>query len=394
MKNNKLVKIIATALTIVITALSLGADSYAAGPGQAIATGIDVSKYNGGVNWGAVAGSGVRFAFIRVGNPQTGLDPQFGANMRNAAAAGIRTGVYYYSHATTVEAATLEAMQTLQWLNGYTVNYPVVYDVEAGGQRSLSAAQMQAIVNTYCSIIDAAGYYPVVYSYKSFMQSKLSGCPWDKWVAQYAGNLDYNGAAFWQFSNKGRIPGINSNVDMNYQFKNYDQLIVSDGFVPHNGSIRFYSGWKMQTGWVNLGGIKYHMDQLGNLQTGWFIDTDGKMYYLTPGDGHAAIGLQVVDGVTYLFDINGVRCSGFTTIGDVTFYNDPLTGALQTGWFVAADGNTYYAEGTGAVAKGVYVIKDVIYYFNEKGALVRNGSLTVDGLKFITNADGIVFPAQ
>jgi len=392
MKKN-LVKTIATALAVALTALSMGTGSYAANASQSIATGIDVSKYNGAVNWGQVAASGVRYAFIRVGNPQTGLDPQFSANMRNAAAAGIRTGVYYYSHATTVEAATLEAMQTLNWIKDYSVNYPVVYDVEAGGQRSLSAAQMQAIVNTYCSIIDAAGYYPVVYSYKSFMQTKLGGIPWDKWVAQYGNSLDYNGAAFWQYTNKGRLPGINSNVDMNYQFKNYDQLIVSDGFVPHNGSIRFYAGWKMQTGWVNLGGIKFHMDDLGNLQTGWFIDKDNKIYYLMPGDGHAAIGVQAVDGVTYLFDINGVRCTGFTTIGDATFYNDPLTGALQTGWFITPDGNTYYAEDTGAIAKGVYVIKDVIYYFNEKGALVRNGSVTIDGIKFVTTADGIILPA-
>ncbi len=327
---NKLVKTLATTMLALLTALSLGTSSYAANSSQSIATGIDVSKYNGTVNWGAVAGTGVKYAFIRVGNPQTGLDPQFAANMRNAAAAGIRTGVYYYSHATTVEAATLEAMQTLNWINGYTVNYPVVYDVEASGQRSLSAAQMQAIVNTYCSIIDAAGYYPVVYSYKSFMQSKLGGIPWDKWVAQYAGNLDYNGAAFWQYTNKARIPGVNTNVDMNYQFKNYDQLIVANGFVPHNGGIRLYLNWKMQT--------------------------------------------------------------GFTNLGDVTVYNDPLTGALQTGWFVTPDGNTYYAESTGAIAKGVYVIKDVIYYFNEKGALVRNGSVTIDGLKFVTTEDGIILP--
>jgi len=391
MKKKSFVKIMATVMAVVSTVLTVNIACYAASP---IATGIDVSKYNGNVGWGAVAGSGVKFAFIRVGNPQTGLDPQFAANMRNASAAGIKTGVYYYSHATTVEAATAEALQTLNWIKDYTVNYPVVYDVEASGQKKLSASQLQAIVNTYCSIIDAAGYYPVVYSYKSLIQTKLSGVPWDKWIAQYSGNLDNSGAAFWQYSNKGKVAGINGNVDMNYQYKNYDKLIVSDGFVPHNGGTRLYLGWKMQTGWVNIGGVRYYLDQLGFLQTGWFADTDGKLYYLTPGDGHAAVGVQAVDGVTYLFDINGVRCSGFTTLGDMTFYNDPLTGALMKGWFTLPDGSTYYADDNGVIARGVYILKDVIYYFDGKGALVRNGKLTVDGINFVTTEDGIVLPVE
>ena len=393
MKKRILYKTIAALLTALTVFSFMGNNTLAAGAGGAIATGIDVSKYNGNINWGQVAASGVSFTFVRVGNPQTGLDPQFGNNMRNANAAGIKTGVYYYSHATTVEAATLEAMQTLQWISGYTVNFPVVIDVEASGQKALSPAQMQAIVNTFCSIIDAAGYYPIVYTNKSFYQSKLGGIGWDKWIAQYGSSCDVANPSFWQCSNKGRIPGIAGNVDLNYQFKNYDSLIISDGFVPHNGSMRYYANWKMQTGWVNLGGLRFHFDPLGNMQTGWFTDADGKIYYLTPGDGHAAIGVQKVDNVNYLFDINGVRCSGLTNIGDASFYCDPITGALQTGWIIAADGNTYYADQTGVLAKGVYILKDVIYYFDSKGALVRNGSFTLDGMKFVTTADGIVIPA-
>lgn len=331
-KTNIIVKLAATVLATAIAAFTIGSDAYAVTASGAIATGIDVSKYNGNINWNQVAGSGVSFAFIRVGNPQTGLDPQFGSNMRNAAAAGVKTGVYYYSHATTVEQAQMEALQTLQWISGYTVNYPVVYDVEASGQKQLPPAQMQAIVNTYCSIIDAAGYYPMVYSNTYFYKTKLGGITWDKWVAQYGSSCDMSGVAFWQCGNKGRVNGIAGNVDLNYQYKDYSNLIISDGFVQRNGATRLYLGYKMQ--------------------------------------------------------------KGYCTVGDVAFYCDPLTGAVQKGWIAAADGNTYYAEpSTNALAKGVYIINDVMYYFDSKGALVRNGSFTLEGIKFITTADGIILPA-
>ena len=110
------------------TLLGTGVDAKAAG---VIAKGIDVSMYQEAINWSAVASEGYSFAFIRVGSAKSGLDPYFAQNMAGAAAAGLKTGVYLYSYATTVEAAMAEAQFTLAAIAPFTVNMPVVFDIEA-----------------------------------------------------------------------------------------------------------------------------------------------------------------------------------------------------------------------------------------------------------------------
>ena len=97
--------------------------------GAEVATGIDVSKYQGGINWQQVKAAGVRFAMIRVGTTKKGLDEQFVNNINGANAAGIRTGIYIYSYATTPEQAAAEANQVLQWVAPYSVSFPFAIDI-------------------------------------------------------------------------------------------------------------------------------------------------------------------------------------------------------------------------------------------------------------------------
>ena len=134
----------------------------AVGASGAISKGIDVSKHNGGVNWSQVAASGIKFTFIKVGSTNSGIDPQFAANITGAQAAGLRTGVYIYSYATTPEQAANEANLVLQWIEPYTVNFPIVFDIEDKCHKNLSNQQLIDIVNAFCTVIDSAGYYPMV----------------------------------------------------------------------------------------------------------------------------------------------------------------------------------------------------------------------------------------
>lgn len=125
----------------------------AVGAGSSIARGIDVSKHNLAIDWSKVPSSGVSFVFIKAGSINMGLDPYFDANMRGANAAGLKTGVYLYSYATTPELALTEAMFLLQWMSNYTVDYPVVYDIEDACHKNLSTAQLQEIINVFCTAI-------------------------------------------------------------------------------------------------------------------------------------------------------------------------------------------------------------------------------------------------
>lgn len=322
--------------------------ALAVGAGSSIARGIDVSKHNLAIDWSQVPSSGVSFVFVKAGSTNSGVDPYFDANMRGANEAGLKTGVYLYSYATNVEQAQNEANLLLQWMSNYTVSYPVVYDVEDASQKNLSQAQLQDIINTFCSTIEAQGYYPVVYSNKNMFVNKIGNIKYDKWVAQYADALEYDGAAFWQNTSHGSVAGIPTRVDMNYQFKDYSSIIVADGFATRGDQKVFYANYRMQRScWVGWEDKKYHLDENGFVQKGcWFEDETGR-YFLATKDGHALREDVTIQGVEYYFDENAV---------------------MQTGLVARPDGNTYYYDASGALQKNVTVTIDgVNYAVNKKG---------------------------
>ncbi len=330
----------------------------AVGAGGSIARGIDVSKHNLGIDWSQVPSSGVSFVFVKAGSTNSGIDPYFDANMRGANAAGLRTGVYLYSYATNVEEAKNEANQLLQWIGNYTVSYPVVYDVEAPNHKNMSQAQLQEMINAFCSIIEANGYYPVVYSSRNMFRDKIGNIGYDKWVAQYADSLEYNGnAAFWQHTSHGSVAGIPTRVDMNYQYKDYSSIIVSDGFAARGDQTVFYAGYRMQrNGWVNWDNNKYHLDESGFVQKGcWFEDETGRYFFATQ-DGHALRDAVTIEGQDYYFDENAVMQRGLVTRPDGNvYYYDPATGALQRNVTVAVDGTNYTVDGNGVAVEEIPV---------------------------------------
>lgn len=278
----------------------------AVGADTAIAQGVDVSMHNGAVDWGKVASDGMKFAFIKAGSTKSGVDPYFASNITNAQAAGLRTGVYLYSYATTPEAAAEEAALVLQWIDGYTVNFPVVFDIEDPCHKNLSDQQLIDIINAFCTVIDAEGYYPMVYSSKNMFAGKLAICGWDKWVAQYNDSCEYdNNVCFWQYSSHGQVNGFSTRADVNYQYKDYSQLIIPEGFVEHGGNVRFYRNWRMQRGFVDYNGTRYFLDGAGNLVCGWLINETGT-YYLSPEDGSMATGIYLIEDQPYYFDESGI----------------------------------------------------------------------------------------
>ncbi len=140
-----------------VLAFAPGLKAEAIGAGSSIARGIDVSKHNLSIDWSQVPSAGVSFVFVKAGSTNSGVDPYFDANMRGANAAGLRTGVYLYSYAANAEQARAEANQLMQWIGNYTVSYPVVFDVEAPCHKNMSQAQLQELINAFCSIVEANG---------------------------------------------------------------------------------------------------------------------------------------------------------------------------------------------------------------------------------------------
>lgn len=390
-------KILITIMAVATFACSFSVDANAVVTSSgSIARGIDVSRYQGTINWAQVAASGVKFAFVRIGTTYGGtpnLDPTFAYNVQQAQANGIKVGAYMYSYATNVEMATVEAMLTIQWLDSLNIGLqlPVVYDVEDKCHTKMSTVDLYNMINTYCILIDNAGYTPMVYTYKNFYTGKLGTSPWDKWMAQYGPSLNTNETvAFWQYSSSGSVPGIGTRVDMNYQYKDYSNIIIPEGFVAHGVGTRFYSGYRMQRGWIVYQGGKYYADALGYIQKGWYLDTDGRMYFLDMNTGAACVGPTVISNFTFYFDETGAQKMGYIDYGAGQKYFDPtMNGAMATSWYYY-NGQLHYADKDGNQAIGLVEIDKNKYFFNEDGSLVIGTTIDVLGTQYVADAMGIL----
>lgn len=219
-------------LITILTFLTIGANINA-NAAESRYSGIDVSKYDGTINWQSVKNSGIQFAMIRTGyggdvedwNAQ--IDPYFEANYTGATNAGIKVGVYHYSYATSISMAENEANYCLHILNGRKLDYPVAYDVEDPKQSNISAQTMAQIVQTFCSKIEQAGYKTIVYSYVTFYNSKLISplvSQYDTWIANYIlGSAPHFNHSYtmWQYTSSGSVAGINGACDRDYSYVDY-----------------------------------------------------------------------------------------------------------------------------------------------------------------------------
>ena len=252
------------------------------------AAGIDVSAYQGDINWSQVANSGVTFAMVRVGNTKYGLDSMFVENVVEANAVGIRVGVYCYSYATTVEEAAADAQLVVAACEGLPISFPVAIDIEDSSQSNLSTAEQQAIVNTFCSIVYAAGYTPMVYTYRNWFQTKLGQTAWDQWVADYSTTMGFTGT-MWQYTSSGTVAGISGNVDMDYVFKDYYTLIPAYGLSEQSGITYYFVNYRKQFGMQTIGDLTYYFDGTGAMVKDMTITDESGNIIRMCQDGHVVV---------------------------------------------------------------------------------------------------------
>ncbi len=195
--------------------------------------GIDVSKHNGNIDWNAVKNSGVSYVIIRCGyrGYSTGVlveDPKFRSNIKGAKAAGLKVGAYFFSQAVNEVEAVEEASMAIDLVKGYGLNYPLFLDVEASGGRAdgISRDTRTAVCKTFCQTVQNSGISAGIYANKTWLTEKIntpSLTSYKIWLAQYASAPTYKTTRYdlWQYSSKGRVSGISTNVDMNISYVNY-----------------------------------------------------------------------------------------------------------------------------------------------------------------------------
>ena len=189
-------------------------------------TGVDVSEYQGSIDWEAAAYDGIDFAFVRIGyrgSTEGGLyaDERFEENVQGAQAAGIDCGVYFFSQATSVAEAEEEAAFVLSLLAYRELEYPVVFDYEFGdGTRiaHLDRDTATACARAFCDAIKAGDYTPMLYGnawdLDRLHMDELGD--YELWLAEYDGPPVYAGRfAIWQYTANGSVAGFGSSVDLN-----------------------------------------------------------------------------------------------------------------------------------------------------------------------------------
>lgn len=196
--------------------------------------GVDVSSHQEIIDWQAVAASGIKFAFVRLGNRgyesgRLSADTYAMANLTGAREAGLLVGAYLFSQAVSVEEAEEEAAFALEVLAGFKLDLPLVYDWEYVSETArtahVDARMLTDCTLTFCQAVEKAGYDSMIYfnSYQAtdlLYLNELEQYPW--WLAMYDISMEFPCKAdLWQYTKTGSVPGIEGDADVNLMFTDF-----------------------------------------------------------------------------------------------------------------------------------------------------------------------------
>lgn len=201
--------------------------------------GIDVSRYQGTVDWEQVKAAGYQFAMLRAGYGSDTVDEQFQRNASECNRIGLPAGAYWFCYADSPSDAEREADGCLRTIAPYRLDYPVCYDIE---QASVDYAARQGVAVTpslakqfvehFCRRVEEKGYFAMFYTNRTFLDQYLDislAKRYAFWYARYSSTFDGTSCGIWQYSSSGQVPGISGNVDLNISFIDYPSVIRKAG---------------------------------------------------------------------------------------------------------------------------------------------------------------------
>lgn len=257
-----------------------------------VARGIDVSQFQKTIDWQTVKNSGVDYVIIRCGygdNEVNQDDEMWLRNVQECERLDIPYGVYIYSYAMNTTAAKSEAEHVLRLLQGHDPSYPVYLDMENEGgaydQGSLPQKTLGDIAETFCNIIQNAGYDVGIYANTNWFTNKLTDSRfdrWERWVAQYNETCTYTGKySMWQCSSQGRVDGISGNVDLNLDFGAPSSSNTDSANVSYQAHVQDIGWQTVRTDGRTAGttGRSKHMEALSISKGGALKNVSGDIKY-------------------------------------------------------------------------------------------------------------------
>lgn len=198
--------------------------------------GIDVSEFQGKIDWAKVKKDGIEFAILKLGNiydyDANYKDSKFDTNYKNARANGIKIGAYIYNYCNTIDTLKKGIEWALEKLGNKKLDLPIYLDMEDKDIQGETKATLTNQCNEFAKMIEAAGYRAGVYANLNWLENELNPDDFDKnisvWVAQYYSKCEYAGKYdIWQYTSSGKVSGISGNCDMNYLYN--EDIIKESG---------------------------------------------------------------------------------------------------------------------------------------------------------------------
>lgn len=190
--------------------------------------GIDISSWQSNIDFQKVKDSGVEFVMIRLGfghnkNNELVLDNKFERNIKKAKEANLKVGIYFYSYANSIDKVKEQVNYILEKLNGEFLDLPIAFDWEDWSKfnkYNISLTDINLIAQTFIDEIKKHNYEAALYSSKYYLEKIWGINKYNTWLAHYTNNTSYKGKYFmWQLSNRGKVPGINGDVDLDILYK-------------------------------------------------------------------------------------------------------------------------------------------------------------------------------
>lgn len=208
--------------------------------------GLDVSKFQGEVDWERVKAAGYQFAMLRAGYGFSTVDEQFRRNASECSRIGLPFGAYWFCYAVSPETAVQEADGCINTISGYQLDYPVCYDIEqasadyaAGQGVQYTPGLARQLVQSFCDRVESYGYFAMFYSNRNFLDTYLGealAARYALWYARYTDTFDGTDCGMWQYTSQGSVPGISGSVDLDLSYVDYPSVIRSAGLNHLTGN--------------------------------------------------------------------------------------------------------------------------------------------------------------
>ena len=220
---------------------------------------IDVSCWQTNIDYNAVKASGIDTVIIRAGfgRETTQKDSQFENHYKNAKAAGMNVGAYWYSYAESTSDAITEAKACIACLSGKTFDLPIYYDMEESWQIPFGSSTLTRMAENFCNTIESAGYCGGVYAnagwFTYYLNYSALASSYSIWLAQWQSSTYSYACDIWQYSEDGRVSGISDYVDMNEIINPNVIKSYSGGSEPKGGTVELTVKILAKSGYTNSG---------------------------------------------------------------------------------------------------------------------------------------------